>query len=423
MTGPARRIGIYAINLDRAADRWADIRRWFEPMGFALHRVPGLDARSEPEAVLAFRGLVPILPPSGVGWTRHRGRLFSLGEEACFCGHLKAFGQFLAGDDDLALVLEDDAQPVGELAAFLDALARSDFAFDIIKLEGIRHHGARAAVEDARFAGGRGGARDAAVLGLGGLSDHPRGGAAAAGPGGPAALPLRRLPAVAATDRLPGVAGFALADPPERPRHHPGPDRKPGPRAHPQHPGLVRDGPRASRALAAGDLGPRPGRSPGPDPAAEARAMVRPDPSPAAGYSGTPLPRKLGFKAGQAVAFVELPEALAALADCEAFAVAERAETAAELRGGPPRDVIHAFYRRAQEMRAALDGLRAAIKPDGAIWISWPKKAAKIATDVTEDVIRAEALARGLVDVKVCAVNEVWSGLKLVIPLAQRSRD
>ena len=144
--------------------------------------------------------------------------------------------------------------------------------------------------------------------------------------------------------------------------------------------------------------------------------------TPSVGYSGTPLPRKLGMKPGQTVAFVALPEDLAGLASSEPFATVDRAGAAAELGPTEAHDLIHAFYRRAADLKAGLGCLKAAIKPAGMIWISWPKKAARVDTDITEDVIRAMALASGLVDVKVCAVSDVWSGLKLVIPVAQRPR-
>ena len=143
-------------------------------------------------------------------------------------------------------------------------------------------------------------------------------------------------------------------------------------------------------------------------------------PEAAVGYSGTPLPRKLGLKAGQAVAFVALPPELAGLAEAEAFARVERVGTAAELAPAQPLDLIHAFYLRESDLRAALARLRATITASGMIWISWPKKASKVPTDITEDVVRRLALQGGLVDVKVCAVSEVWSGLKLVIPVAMR---
>ena len=83
-------------------------------------------------------------------------------------------------------------------------------------------------------------------------------------------------------------------------------------------------------------------------------------------------------------------------------------------------DLIHGFFTAEADLREALAMLRAAIRPDGAIWISWPKRAAKVPTDITEDVIRAVALPR-LVDIKVCAVSDVWSGLTMVIPRAQRA--
>ena len=133
-----------------------------------------------------------------------------------------------------------------------------------------------------------------------------------------------------------------------------------------------------------------------------------------AGYSGTPLARKLGLKAGQAVAFVGLPDSLGYLSDAAAF---RRIELAPDWRALPEgaRDVIHLFTKAASEVTVALPVLRDLIEADGMIWVSWPKKAAKVPTDVTEDVIRNRALADVLVDVKVCAVDEVWSGLKLVV--------
>lgn len=133
-----------------------------------------------------------------------------------------------------------------------------------------------------------------------------------------------------------------------------------------------------------------------------------------AGYSGTPLAKKLGLKAGQAVAFVALPDSLASLTQAAAF---RRIETAPNWRALPEgaRDVIHLFTTSAAEVVEALPILRDLIEPDGMIWVSWPKKAAKVPTDVTEDTIRNRALADVLVDVKVCAVDDIWSGLKLVV--------
>lgn len=134
-----------------------------------------------------------------------------------------------------------------------------------------------------------------------------------------------------------------------------------------------------------------------------------------AGYSGAPLAKKLGLKDGQRVAFVGLPESLAWLATAAEFV--EACEGVGWSGFGPTRpfDVIHAFTGRRSDLEAGLAGMMAAISPDGAIWVSWPKKASRVPTDVTEDVIREVCLPMGLVDVKVCAVDEVWSGLKLMV--------
>ncbi len=137
-------------------------------------------------------------------------------------------------------------------------------------------------------------------------------------------------------------------------------------------------------------------------------------PLPSAGYSGKPLPEKLGFKSGMVAAFVALPEDLADLAHSVAFAKVVRADWKKPL-AAKTFDVIHAFAARRAELASHLAKLQKALKPDGMIWISWPKKAAKVPTDVTEDAIRDEALELDLVDVKVAAVDNIWSGLKLVI--------
>lgn len=127
------------------------------------------------------------------------------------------------------------------------------------------------------------------------------------------------------------------------------------------------------------------------------------------GYSGTPLVRKLGLKAGQTIWFSALPDSVRAEIDPAAIGLTEC--------DGPDAgiDAAHVFVTRRGELETALTRLRAAIAPAGFIWVSWPKKAAKVDTDVTEDVVREIALPIGLVDIKVCAVDAVWSGLKLVI--------
>lgn len=143
-------------------------------------------------------------------------------------------------------------------------------------------------------------------------------------------------------------------------------------------------------------------------------------PLPAAGYSGKPLSEKLGFRPGMAAAFVALPDDLEGLAASADFASVVRMPRWSKVSGRERFDAIHAFTASAAEIAADLPRLQAAIRRDGMIWVSWPKKAAKVPTDVTEDVIRAAALALDLVDVKVAAVSETWSGLKLVIRKERR---
>lgn len=134
-----------------------------------------------------------------------------------------------------------------------------------------------------------------------------------------------------------------------------------------------------------------------------------------AGYSGRPLPEKLGLKLGMVVAFVALPEGLSALAETPGLAAVDRFPAWGAVRRKALYDVVHAFTASRAELEADLRRLQDAIRRDGMIWVSWPKKAAKVETDVTEDVVRNAALALDLVDVKVAAVDAVWSGLKLVI--------
>ncbi len=138
-----------------------------------------------------------------------------------------------------------------------------------------------------------------------------------------------------------------------------------------------------------------------------------------AGYSGTPLAKKLGLRDGQKVAFIALPPTLEWLQRAAGYILVGTAETATALPD-TPLDLIHAFYTRAADLRASAPRLMASIVPNGIIWISWPKKASKRPTDITEDTIRDIVLPLGLVDVKVCAVDEIWSGLKLVIRKERR---
>ncbi|MEQ1691366.1 MAG: DUF3052 domain-containing protein [Gemmatimonas sp.] len=133
-----------------------------------------------------------------------------------------------------------------------------------------------------------------------------------------------------------------------------------------------------------------------------------------AGYSGTPLAKKLGIVTGSRVCVENAPmNYLALLEPLPAHVTWEPKVTAAT-------DVIHVFCEQRARLMQDLGRLRSSIKATGVIWISWPKRSSKVATDITEDVIREVALPIGLVDVKVCAVDDVWSGLKLVIRKALR---
>ena len=122
-----------------------------------------------------------------------------------------------------------------------------------------------------------------------------------------------------------------------------------------------------------------------------------------AGYSGTPLAKKLGYADGVSVYAIGMP----------ASVKAAKPKFATKAAKGQP--AAHVFATEAKKLEAELKKLRPLIAPDGMVWVSWPKKAAKVATDITEDNIRAIALPMGYVDVKVSAVDEAWSGLKLVI--------
>ncbi|WP_027053205.1 DUF3052 family protein [Mesorhizobium erdmanii] len=136
----------------------------------------------------------------------------------------------------------------------------------------------------------------------------------------------------------------------------------------------------------------------------------------ATGYSGTPLPAKFGLKDGMVAAFIALPAELDDLTEAVAFAEVDRLADWSGISGSHQKyDAVHAFTRQRAEIEDRLGDVEAAIKRDGMVWVSWPKMASKVPTDVTEGVVRAPALKRDLVDVKVAAINEIWSGLKLVI--------
>jgi hypothetical protein len=133
-----------------------------------------------------------------------------------------------------------------------------------------------------------------------------------------------------------------------------------------------------------------------------------------AGYSGTPLAKKLGIKSGFKITLLNAPEHyLNLFTDIPLDVIFTQNE--AELK-----DLIHVFVKHKAEYFDLLPQIKPQIVQNGSIWVSWPKKASKVPTDITEDVIRKYALETGLVDVKVCAVDDVWSGLKLVIRVRDR---
>jgi hypothetical protein len=133
------------------------------------------------------------------------------------------------------------------------------------------------------------------------------------------------------------------------------------------------------------------------------------------GYSGTPLPQKLGLKDGQRVLFIALPAELNELRVARHFVEMAQAGWETWPDGDPGYDFIHGFTASRKVLEDNARPLMEAIDKGGVIWISWPKKASKVPTDITEDVIREVVLPIGLVDIKVAAVSDVWSGLKLMI--------
>jgi hypothetical protein len=134
------------------------------------------------------------------------------------------------------------------------------------------------------------------------------------------------------------------------------------------------------------------------------------------GYSGTPLSKKLGYKPGQRVSAPGAPpnyrKLLAPLPDGIEF----------QTRVSKTTELVHVFTTSKAELAKKLVAWLEVLGPDVVIWVSWPKKTSKVPTDITEDTIRAVALPMGLVDIKVCAVDETWSGLKLVLRKELRPR-
>lgn len=133
-----------------------------------------------------------------------------------------------------------------------------------------------------------------------------------------------------------------------------------------------------------------------------------------AGYSGRPLPDKLGMKDGQRALYVCLPDDLADLPAARAFASCA-AVAWDQLPAGAHFDFVQAFTTNRTDLADNAGRFRDLVMPAGMVWICWPKKSSKVPTDITEDTIREVFLPVGMVDVKVCAVTDIWSGLKLVV--------
>ncbi|MCR8556888.1 DUF3052 domain-containing protein [Mucilaginibacter sp. BJC16-A38] len=135
---------------------------------------------------------------------------------------------------------------------------------------------------------------------------------------------------------------------------------------------------------------------------------------PTAGYSGTPLAKKLGIKQGDNIMLVNAPDYY--------FNLFTDLPDDLHINDNSvlKKDLIHFFTGQKDEYLSKLPDLKERIKSNGIIWVSWPKKASKVVTDISEDIIRNYALQIGLVDIKVCAVDKTWSGLKLVIPVKDR---
>lgn len=134
-----------------------------------------------------------------------------------------------------------------------------------------------------------------------------------------------------------------------------------------------------------------------------------------AGYSGTPLEKKLGIKEGNTIKIVNPPEGYFQLFTETPKNLKEITDPEAK------KDFIHFFAESTEDLMGNIKQLHQELKQQGALWISWPKKASKKVTDLNGNVVRSIALENGLVDIKVCAVNEIWSGLKFVIPVKNRT--
>jgi len=132
------------------------------------------------------------------------------------------------------------------------------------------------------------------------------------------------------------------------------------------------------------------------------------------GYSGTPLAKKLGLKSGFKVSFINAPT------DYFSYFSNLPKDLIEITDNSQKKDFIHFFTKSAEQLNEIINHLKEEIEQNGIIWISWPKKASKIETDLNGNIVREIGLKSGLVDIKVCAVNEIWSGLKFVIPVKNR---
>jgi hypothetical protein len=135
-----------------------------------------------------------------------------------------------------------------------------------------------------------------------------------------------------------------------------------------------------------------------------------------AGYSGRSVVQKLGIKPGFRIFVVGAP------ASYDDVIGPLPADVTLAPRLKAPLDMVHVFATKAAALRGKLPACREVIAPDGMVWVSWPKKSSGVTTDVTENVVRDTALSLGLVDIKVCAIDDTWSALKLVVPLKQRGK-
>jgi hypothetical protein len=136
---------------------------------------------------------------------------------------------------------------------------------------------------------------------------------------------------------------------------------------------------------------------------------------PMAGYSGTPLVKKLGIKPGSNIAFLNAPTDYESELDLPE-------DVTINSRSGKPLDFAQLFVQNEKDLKAKFSKYAKRLKASGMIWVSWPKKSSRVSTDLSENIVREVGLTAGLVDVKICAVNEVWSGLKFVYRLKDRAK-